>query len=103
MSKVLDFPADRIAKGVHCYTPEMNQRKPNCQMKATLSHYGKHYWIDTPLELKGRGITLEKQYKSSELTATGQYMVGWFSYTVTTLAYKKLKEQYSISHEMLLD
>lgn len=103
MAKIYEFPADKIAKGVHAYTPEMGQRKPNCQMKATLSHYGKHYYIDTPLELKGRGIRFIKQYKSEELTKHGQYMVGWYSYEVTLLAYDKLKEQYSISRERLLD
>ena len=103
MAKVLEFPANRIAKGVYAYTPEMGQRKPNCQMKATLGHYGKHYYIDTPLELKGRGIELLKQYQSKDLTGPGQYMVGWYSYRVTTLAYDKLKEKYSISSERLLD
>lgn len=104
MAKVLNFPADRIAKGVHSYTPEMGQRKPHCQMKATLGHYGTHYYIDTPLELKkARGIKLRKQYESKDLTGPGQYMVGWYSYIVTTLAYDKLKEQYSISRESLLD
>lgn len=85
MSKVLEFPADRIAKGVHSYTPEMGQRKPNCQMKATLGHYGEHYYIDTPLVLKGRGIKLLKQYESSQLTGPGRYMVGWYGYKVTSL------------------
>ena len=104
MATILNFPADRIAKGVHAYTPEMGQRKPNCQMKVTLGHYGKHYYIDTPLELKpSRGIKLIKQYTSRELTTGGQYMVGWYSYEVTTLAYDKLKEQYSMSSERLLD
>jgi len=65
MAKVLNFPADRIAKGVHSYTPEMGQHKPHCQMKATLGHYGTHYYVDTPLELRGRGIKLRKQYESN--------------------------------------
>lgn len=103
MAKVFEFPAERISKGVHAYTPEMGQRKPNCQMQSTLSYYGKHYYIDTPIELKGRGIKLIKQYKSSDLTPHGQYKVGWYNYEVTLLAYDKLKEQYSISSERLLD
>jgi hypothetical protein len=102
MAKVLEFPADRIAKGVYSYTPEMGQRKPNCQMKVTIGHYGSYY-IDTSIELKGRGIKLLKQYKNEDLTGPGQYMAGWFSYRVTDLAYDKLKAQYSISHESLLD
>ena len=35
----------------------MGQRKPEVKMEASLSYYGKHYFVDTPLELKGRGIT----------------------------------------------
>ncbi len=102
MAKVLEFPADRIAKGVHAYTPEMGQCKPNCQMRVTIGHYGTYY-IDTPLELKGRGIKLRKQYASEDLTESGQYLVGWYSYTATSLALDKLKTQYSISRESLLD
>jgi len=103
MSKVLEFPANRIAKGEHAYTPEMGQRKPNCQMRSQMCHYGNHYYIDTPLELKGRGIKHLKTLISDHLTASGQYMVGWHSYKVTTAAYDKLKTQYSISSERNLD
>ena len=38
--------------GLHLYTPEMGERKPETVMEAQLSHYGKHYYINTPLELK---------------------------------------------------
>lgn len=103
MSKILEFPSDKIAKGLHCYTPEMGQRKPNCQMMARLGHYGKHYYIDTPLTLKGRGITHLGQLKSSDLTSFGQYKVGWHQYKVTTNAFDKLKEQYSVSMDIPLD
>ena len=34
--------------GVYCYTPEMGQRKPDCQMEASRGYYGKHWYIDTP-------------------------------------------------------
>ena len=90
MTKVLEFPADRIARGVHSYTPEMGQRKPNCQMQVTIGHYG-GYFIRTALELKGRGIKLVDTYN------------GIHRYKVTDLAYEKLKQQYSISYESNLD
>ena len=61
MGKII-YMEDRI-NGLHCYTPEMGQRKPEVKMEASLSYYGKHYFVDTPLELKGRGIT--------EIEATG--------------------------------
>ena len=103
MAKVIEFPADKIKKGVHSHTPEMGQRKVNCQLNATLGHSGRHYYIDTPLELKGRGITNLGKYTSNRLTARGQYKVGWNEYKVTENAFDKLKKEYSVSMEMLLD
>lgn len=89
--------------GVYSYTPEMGQQKPECQMEAQLSYYGKHYFVDTPLKLKGRGITLVKQYEEKDFCAPGNHRVGWYEYRVTKNAFAKLKEQYSISMECLLD
>jgi hypothetical protein len=90
-TKVLEFPADRIAKGVHSFTPEMGQRKPNCQMQASIGHYG-GYYIRTPLELKGRGI---------KLVDTSETGVNRFK--VSDMAFQKLKSEYSISSESNLD
>jgi hypothetical protein len=55
MAKII-YLEDRI-NGLHCYTPEMGQRKPDVKLEARLSHYGNYYIVDTPLELNGRGIT----------------------------------------------
>ena len=89
--------------GTYIYTPEMGQEKPECQMEASRSYYGNHMYVDTPLEIKGRGITFIKKYESKHLTASGQYKVGWNEYRVTNLAFKKLEEKYTISMECLLD
>ncbi len=89
--------------GVYSYTPEMGQQKPECQIEAQLSYYGKHYFVDTPLKLKGRGITLVKQYEEKDFCAPGNHRVGWYGYRVTKNAFEKLKKQYSISMERLLD
>ena len=89
--------------GVYSYTPEMGDQKPDCQMEAQLSYYGKHYFVDTPLKLKGRGITMIKQYEEKDFCTPGNYRVGWYEYRVTKNAFAKLKEQYSISMERLLD
>lgn len=102
MSKVLQFPAERIAKGIHSFTPEMGQRKVNAQMDARLSHYGKHYFVDTCIELKGRGITFIKIYSAGDFIRPC-HKVGWKSYKVTKAAFEKLKSQYSISVESNLD
>ncbi|OMF35283.1 hypothetical protein BK133_11310 [Paenibacillus sp. FSL H8-0548] len=102
MSKVIEFPADRITKGVHTYFPEMKERKVNAQIEAILSHYGNHYFIDTQLELKGRGISFLKIYVPDDFIRPS-HKAGWHSYKVTSAAFEKLKEQYSISMERILD
>lgn len=92
MTKVIEFPVDRMAKGVHAYWPEMNERKVNAQIEARLCYSGKHYILYTKLELKGRGIVQKE---------TGR--PGMNSYRVTWNAFEKLQQQYSISMERLLD
>jgi hypothetical protein len=99
--KVIEFPAARIVKGVHHFTPEMGQRKVNCQMEVTIGHYCSYY-IKTPLELKGQGITFIQKYAVEGLVS-GSYLIGWNQYKVTDRAYGKLKAQYSISMESNLD
>lgn len=90
------------APGVYCYTPEMGGQKPECQMEASRGYYGKHWFIDTPLELKGRGIELIKKYQEKDFCSK-DHRVGWNEYRVTNRAFEKLKEKYSISQECLLD
>ena len=86
--------------GVHCYTPEMGERKPVTKMEARLSHDGRHYFVDTPLELKGRGI-LENSV--TWVDGCRKQLENWRSYRVTLAAFAKLEKQYSISMECLLD
>lgn len=89
--------------GLYCYTPEMGEQKPKCQIEAERSYYGRHYHISTPLELKGRGITFDRILESKNLSKSAQYRLGWREYTVTKRAFDILKEKYSISMESLLD
>lgn len=89
--------------GVYCYTPETGQQKPDCQMEASRGYYGKHWYIDTPLSLKGRGITFLKKYTDNDFYMSGNYRVGWNEYRVTDRAFDKLKEQYTISQRCYLD
>lgn len=86
--------------GAYCYTPEMGQQKPDCQMEASHSYYGGHYFIDTPLELKGRGIT---PVDAHWVDGCKKQLENWKCYRVTKRAFEKLKEQYSISMECCLD
>ncbi|GCA68074.1 hypothetical protein KGMB01110_25100 [Mediterraneibacter butyricigenes] len=89
--------------GLYCYTPEMGEQKPKCQIEAERSYYGRHYHINTPLQLKGRGITFDRVLESKNLSKSAQYRLGWREYTVTERAFEKLQEQYTISQELLLD
>ncbi|ALS10012.1 hypothetical protein ABE82_26765 (plasmid) [Paenibacillus peoriae] len=91
MTLVIDFPVDRISKGVHTHWPELNERKVAAQIDARLSYDGKHYFLRTKLELKGRGISLVDHDKVM------------LRYKVTIRAFEKIKLEYSISMERLLD
>lgn len=53
--------------------------------------YGKHYFVNTVVELKGRGITFIDQRD------------GFNRYQVANLAFEKLQKQYTISMECCLD
>lgn len=90
------------APGVYRYTAEMGGQKPACQMEASRGYYGKHWFIDTPLELKDRGIEFIKKYQEKDFCSK-DHRIGWNEYRVTNRAFEKLKEKYSISQECLLD
>jgi hypothetical protein len=89
--------------GLKCYSPEMKEKKPIAQIQATLSHYGKHYYLKTPLELRGRGINFLSTFKSSDLTPHAQFMTGWNEYKVTENAFETICKKYAVSMELLLD
>jgi hypothetical protein len=90
------------------YCPEMNQSKPHHKFydgEVQASYNWKYQYIVTPLELKGRGITLQgvidpKNYISAERIA---YKIGWNEYKVTNNAFAKLEQQYKFVREELLD
>lgn len=96
-------PQEVTGPGLYIYCPEMGESRPECQIMAKMGHYGTHYYIDTPLTLKGRGITFMEMRESKNLTASGQFLAGWNRYRVTERAFQRLQEQYSISMESLLD
>ena len=101
----MTYANDNTAPGLHCYHPEMGQKKPAAQIEAHLAHYGKHYFLDTPLTLKvGRGVEFLGVYKPEHLTpGAGQRRVGWNKYKVTMRAFEAIREKYAVSLEMLLD
>lgn len=96
-------PQEVIGPGLYIYCPEMGESRPECQIMARMGHYGSHYYLDTPLSLKGRGITFLEKHEAKNLTASGQFMAGWNRYKATERAFQKLQEQYSISMENHFD
>lgn len=98
MAKVLFL--DDYRAGVHSYYPELGERKPEVKMEASLGYYGSHYYVDMPLDLKGLGITL---LDASWVPGCQKEVEGWKSYRVTKKAFEKLKAQYPIAIERLLD
>jgi len=89
--------------GMHFHYPEMGEkRREDSQIEARLGHYGKHYYIKTPLVLKGRGITFRYTLTPEMLTPAAQSKVGWHEYVVTTRAMEKLAGQYIVTGELLL-
>ena len=84
------------------YYPEMGETKPEAQIEASLGHYGRHWFLRTPLTLKGRGITFRNTLTADQLTEQGQRLVGWNEYRVTEKAFESLRECYTISTEALL-
>lgn len=101
----LEAANTNLTAGLHGYHPEMGEAKPQAQIEAHLAHYGKHYYLDTPLTLAlGRGVKHQGVYKSSDLTpGIGQRRVGWNRYEVTIAAFDKIKAAHAVSFEMLLD
>lgn len=100
---VLKPAVNADAPGLYLYCPEMGEQKPECQIEAARSYYGRHYHISTPLQLKGRGITFDRVLEAKNLSERYQYKVGWNEYTVTERAFNMLQQKYSISQESLLD
>jgi hypothetical protein len=90
-----------LTAGHKSYYPEMGEAKPAAQIEAHLGHYGKHYYLNTPLTLSGRGIEFLETMTAANLVP-GSRMVGWNRYKVTVKAFEKLAQQYAIVSESLL-
>ena len=85
------------------YYPEMHEKRPDgSQIEARLGHYGRHWYISTPLVLKGRGIRHLRTMTPEMLPPAGQRRAGWHEYEVTERAMGKLEAEYVVTTEMLL-
>lgn len=79
------------------YYPEMGEEKPAAVIEARLSHYGKHWFLWTPLDLAGRGI----ERLETESTVDHR-RVGWHRYKVTERAFGLICERHEVASESLL-
>ena len=75
------------------YYPELGESKPVVDISATLSHYGRHYFLRTRLELSGRGVKLEDVNAET----------GVRRYKVTTNAFDAIKAKHAVGMQILLD
>lgn len=83
------------------YYPEMGEKQPaTAQIEASLGHYGKHWFLRTPLTLKGRGITFRGQITAEKVNTPR--LVGWNEYKVTEAAFEKICEEHQVSSVSLL-
>lgn len=92
----------------YAYYPEMKESKPHHKfydMEAQPSYDWKYFFVETPLELKGRGITFQRKLEAKNFMFPEKvaYKNGWNEYKVTRLAFSKLEEKYKIVREALLD
>lgn len=83
------------AAGAQVYYPELGHERPIADMEARLCHYGKHYYVSTPLELKGVGIKLID-------THSDERRKGWRRYRVTLRAMEALERTHRVAIEALL-
>ena len=85
------------------YCPEMNETKPEAtQIDAQLSHYGKHWFLRTPLTLKGRGVVHLGVETVESLVPQAQHKAEWNKYKVTEKAFDAICERYNVATESLL-
>ena len=84
------------------YKSEMGEARPAGDIEASLSHSGNHWYVQTALELKGRGIRLIQTLTSEILTPVGQRKVGWNEYKISESAMDKLQTQYTVTVGMML-
>lgn len=86
------------------YYSEMGEKRPDdTEIDARLAHYGRHWFLTTRLELKGRGVTFLGKITAERLVdGENSPKCGCNEYKVTDAAFKRLCEEYKISSESLL-
>jgi hypothetical protein len=81
----------------------MNEARPDdAVIDARLSHYGKHWFLKTPLVLRGRGIEHLGTLTADRLVESAQHKVGWHEYKVTERAMERIQKEHKVACECLL-
>lgn len=84
------------------YYPEMKETKPAAAFEARMSHFGRHYFVDTRRILKGRGIQFLRTLTASDLVPEAQHKVGTYEYKLTITAFDALCQAETVNMETLL-
>ena len=90
--------------GVYSYTPEMGQAETGVPDGGTAFLLWQALFCGHAAQAERQGDHPGKSsMRKRDFCAPGNHRVGWYEYRVTKNAFAKLKEQYSISMERLLD
>ena len=93
-----------MGNGVRAYYPELGDRRPDCEIEADLAYYGKHYFLETKLDLKGKGVTFVKKFGADDFKdGENNRKCGWNQYMVTLKAFEKIKQEHAVSKTIYLD
>ena len=87
---------------VQGFYPEMSQARPETTVEASLSHYGRHWFVTSKDKLpEGRGVVFLETYTAAVLVP-GSRLVGWHHYKLTCRAFDALCKRSDVAVEMLL-
>lgn len=84
------------------YWPEMGDVRPAAQMDVQYAGPN-HYRLKTPLDLSGKGVTLEEVLTAKSFVDPSNPRVGWKVYRVTRAAFARIEREHSVARECLLD
>lgn len=88
--------------GLRTWHPEMGEAKPEAEIDASLSHYGRHWFLRTRLVLSGRGVELLGVETAETLVPEAAHRIGERRYKVTERAFERICGEHAVRSESLL-
>jgi len=82
--------------------PVMREERPEAEIDACLSHYGRHWFLRTRLVLSGRGVEFLGEETAETLVPEAAHRIGERRYKVTERAFERICAAHSVRSEMLL-